>query len=117
MRRIPIVIAAASALFGSGIALADRVAGLAGIPPARATAPQPAASAPALQSGTVSELRADGSQIEIDGKWYVLKPGRSLLLRSGLPVDPSVLAKGQKLRFSLASATPGELALGVVHVP
>lgn len=100
-----------------GAALADRVAGLAGIPPARAAAPAAAASAPALLSGSVSAVQADGARVQIDGKWYVLKPGRSLVLRKGLPVGTDALAKGQQVKFSLATATPGETALGVVHVP
>ncbi len=115
--KFPIVALAGAALLGCQLAVADRVTGLAGIPPARAAVTQPAAAAPALRSGTVSGVRAEGSQIEIDGTWYLLKPGRSLLLHDGLPVGASMLAKGQKLRFSLASATPGETALGVVHVP
>ena len=115
--RTRIVFAVSAGLLACNAALADRVAGLAGIPPARAAASKPVAVAPALLTGVVSGLRPDGSQVEIDGKWYVLKPGRSLLLRNGLPVDASVLAKGQKLKYSLASATPGEMALGVVHVP
>ena len=115
--RTRIVFAVSTGLLACSAALADRVAGLAGIPPAKAMTAQLATAAPALLSGVVSGVRPDGSQVEIDGKWYVLKPGRSLLLRNGLPVDASVLAKGQKLKYSLASATPGEMALGVVHVP
>ena len=112
-----IVIASWVATLACGTALADRVAGIAGIAPARATAAVTAASVPALRTGTISSLRADGTQVEIDGKWYVLKAGRSLLLRKGLPVGADVLAKGQQIKFSLASTTPGEMALGVVHVP
>ena len=115
--RTRIVFAVSAGLLACNAALADRVAGLAGIAPAKAVPAQSAAVAPALLSGVVSGVRPDGSQVEIDGKWYVLKQGRSLLLHNGLPVDASVLAKGQKLKYSLASATPGEMALGVVHVP
>jgi hypothetical protein len=111
----------AAGLLCGGAARADRVVGIAGISAPRPATVQASASSPAaaaaLRSGVVSGLSVDGTQIEIDGKWYRLKPGRSLLLRNGLPVDTGVLAKGQKLRFSLASQTPGEQALGVVHVP
>ncbi len=109
---------AAAALGAGGAAWADRVAGIASIPPAKAAAPpSPAVAAVPLQMGTLSALRSDGAQIEIDGKWWLVKPGRTQLLRNGLPVDASALAKGQKLAFTAASATPGETALGVVHVP
>jgi hypothetical protein len=106
-----------TALLVCGVVQADRVAGLAGIPATRSVAAQPVMPAPMLQSGTVTALWADGSQVEIGGARYLLKPGRSLLLRAGLPVGAGALAVGQKVSFSLASATPGEMALGVVHVP
>ncbi len=113
-----IVMALAAVVLGAGgTAWADRVAGIASIPLAKAAAPPPAAVAVPLQTGTLSALRGDGAQIEIDGKWWLIKPGRTQLLRNGLPVDASALAKGQKLAFTAASATPGETALGVVHVP
>ena len=115
--RTRIVFAVSTGLLACSAALADRVAGLAGIPPAKAMTAQLATAAPALLSGVVSGVRPDGSQVEIDGKWYVVKPGRSLLLRDGLPIGASALAKGQKLRFSLASTVSGETGLGVVHVP
>lgn len=104
------------ALVAGAPALADRVVGIAGLAPARA-ASAAVAPQPPLRAGTVSGLRADGSQVQIDGTWYRLKPGRSLLLRDGRPVGTDALVAGQKLKFSLASATPGESALGVVHVP
>ena len=116
--RIPFVImASVVSLLCVDTALADRVEGLAGIPPVRPVNVQSAGAAPALRSGTVTQARADASRVEVDGKWYVLKPGRSLVLRDGHPVGASALAKGQTIRFSLASSTPGETALGVVHVP
>lgn len=113
---IVMALAVAGLSFGS-VARADRVVGIASIPPAKGAAASPAVAAVALRTGTVSALRSDGAQIEIDGKWFVVKPGRTLLLRNGLPAAASALAKGQKLSFTLASATPGETALGVVHVP
>jgi hypothetical protein len=117
--QIPIVVVASIAWLVCGAARADRVAGLAGIPsvPSRSASAQPVATSPALLSGVVSAVQADGAYVDIDGKRYALERGRSLLLRNGLPVSTNVLAKGQRLRFSLASATPGEMVLGVVHVP
>lgn len=111
------ILALTAALLACDTALADRVAGIAGIPAARSATPQRPPAAPALLTGTVSGVRANGSQVEIDGKWYVLKPGRTVLLRRGLPVGAGELATGQTLSYSLASAVPGEQALGVVHVP
>ena len=102
--------------FGS-LARADRVVGIASIPPAKGAAASSAAAALPLQTGTVSGVRGDGTQVEIDGKWFVVKPGRTQFLRKGLPVDAGTLEKGQKLSYTLASATLGEKALGVVHVP
>lgn len=116
--KVKVALVSLAALLVCSVATADRVAGIAGIPPARAAAPPQAnVVQPALQSGAVSAVRADGTQVEIDGKWYVLKQGRSMVLRGGLPVGAGALAKGQKLSFRLASTTPGETALGVVHVP
>ena len=105
-----------AALLAIGPARADRVAGIAGLPPARA-ASAAVAPAPALVAGNVTALRPDGTQVQIDGKWYRLKPGRSVLLRKGLPVGADALRVGQTLKFSLASNASGETALGVVHVP
>lgn len=115
--KTPIVMALAVAgLWAGSAAWADRVVGIASIPPAKAVA-APAVAAVPLQTGTISGVRGDGAQIEIDGKWFIVKPGRTQLLRKGLPVDAGTLATGQKLSYTLASATPGEKALGVVHVP
>lgn len=113
---IVIAVSAVGLSFGS-VARADRVVGIASIPPAKGAAASPALPAPPLQTGTVSAVRSDGARVEIDGKWYVVKPGRTLLLRNGLPSGAGALVAGQRVKFSLASATPGETALGVVHVP
>jgi hypothetical protein len=116
--KVLIVIALAIAgLWAGGVAHADRVVGIASIPPAKGAAASPAVAVRPLRTGTVSALRSDGAQIEIDGKWFVVKPGRTLLLRNGLPANAAALAKGQKISFTLASASAGETALGVVHVP
>lgn len=117
MRSLIVVVLSIAGLSAGGAVRADRVVGLASIPPARASAPSPSVAPVPLQTGTVSGLRGDGAQVEIDGKWFIVKPGRTQLLRAGLPVGASMLAKGQKLSFTLASATQGEKALGVVHVP
>jgi len=99
-----------------GAAQATRVAGIAGLPP-RVGAAASAPAAPALRQGVVTAVRADGQKIEIDGKWLVAKAGRTQVLQKGLPVAASTLVKGQSVRYSLASETPGETALGVVYVP
>lgn len=106
---------AVAALLTSGAACADRIAGIAGIAPAAVSTTRPADAAQALRSGVVTAVGP--TKVEIDGKWYRIAAGRTLLLRKGLPVPASALAKGQKLSFSLASTTPGEQALGVIHVP
>lgn len=117
MRALILIALAAAGLWAGGAAHADRVVGIASIPPAKGAAAPPAAAAVPLQTGTVTALRSDGAQLEIDGKWFIVKPGRTQLLRDGLPVSTSALVKGQRLSFTLASATPGEQALGVVNVP
>ena len=117
MRTLTVIAVSVVGLSFGSLARADRVVGIASIPPAKSGVAAPTAAAPPLQTGTVSALRADGAQVEIDGKWYVVKPGRTLLLRNGLPSGGGALVAGQRVKFSLASATPGETALGVVHVP
>ena len=69
-----------------------------------------------LKSGVITGTRADGAQLEIDGKWYVVKRGRTQVMRKDAVVGLATLTKGQKVRYRMASAVVGESALEVVYV-
>ena len=100
-----------------GPALALRVLGDSPRPrPAAAEAP----AEPQTVSGVVTALRADGARglrVDIDGRQWLLLNGRTTVLRDGRLADPRSLAVGQAVRYAPASRTPGETALGVIHVP
>ena len=92
---------------------------------ARCPMPQPVAASrlpapPPVASGVVARIRSTdprGSELEIDGRWWLLLPGRTAMMRDGRPVDARALAVGQTVRYAPATATPGETALGILHVP
>ncbi|MDH3209372.1 MAG: hypothetical protein OEM00_08645 [Burkholderiaceae bacterium] len=112
--KTPIVWPLLGFLFACGAVQADRIAGT---PPPKASQAYKTSPAKNILSGSVTDIDASGSQVQIDGRWYVIKQGRTQLLRNGLPLNTGVLSKGQKVRFSMASQTAGELALGVIYVP
>lgn len=77
--------------------------------------------APPTGSGVIAAVRASsdprGVRVQIDGRWWLVLDGRTSVLRDGRLVGAEALAVGQAVRFTLATATPGETALGIVHVP
>ncbi len=77
-------------------------------------------AAPQTMSGVVTQIRSTdprGTEIEIGGRWWLVLGGRTALMRDGRPVDVRALAVGQTVRYAAATTTPGEKALGIVHVP
>ena len=76
---------------------------------------------PDMQTGTITALRGDarqlGTQIEIAGQWLLVLNGRTVVLHKGGLVGVNALRVGQNVKFSMATLTPGETALGVVDVP
>ena len=101
-----------------GPAVAIRIAGA--VPDAQPVAASRLPAPPSVTSGVVARIRSTdprGSEVEIDGRWWLVLPGRTATMRDGRPVDARVLAVGQTVRYAPATATPGEKALGIVHVP
>ena len=91
------------------------------LPPSTRQRPGPAVTVPEMQSGTITGVRSDarqiGTQIEVAGKWLLVMSGRTVVLRKGVLVGADTLRVGQTVKFSMATLTPGETALGVVDVP
>ena len=91
------------------------------LPPSMRQRPGPAVAVPEMQSGTITGVRSDarqiGTQIEVAGKWLLVMSGRTVVLRKGVLVGADTLRVGQTVKFSMATLTPGETALGVVDVP
>ena len=91
------------------------------LPPS--TRPQlgPPVAVPEMRAATITAIRSDarqfGTQLEIGGKWLLVLNGRTAVLRRGLPAGVDALRIGQTVKFSMASLTPGETALGVVDAP
>lgn len=101
-----------------GTAVAIRTVG--DLPEPQPTAASRLPAAPPVASGVVARIRSTdprGSEVEIDGRWWLVLPGRTALMRDGRPVDMRTLAVGQTVRYAPATATLGEKALGIVHVP
>ena len=91
------------------------------LPPSTRQRPGPAVAVPEMQSGTITGVRSDarqiGTQIEVAGKWLLVMSGRTVVLRKGVLVGADTLRVGQTVKFSMATLTPGETALGVVDAP
>ena len=91
------------------------------LPDARSGEPPPAVVAPVVQRGVITAIRPDarqiGTQVEIGGRWLLVLTGRTVVRRAGLPIGADALQVGQTVGFSMATATPGETALGAVYAP
>ena len=91
------------------------------LPDSRPDGPPAVVVAPVVQRGAITAIRPDarqiGTQIEIGGRWLLVLTGRTAVRRAGLPVGVDALQVGQTVGFSMATATPGETALGVVYAP
>ena len=91
------------------------------LPPSTRQRPGLPVAVPDMQSGTITGVRSDarqiGTQIELAGRWLLVMNGRTVVLRKGVLVGADTLRVGQTVKFSMATLTPGETALGVVDVP
>ena len=91
------------------------------LPPSTRPRPGPAVAVPEMQSGTITGVRSDarqlGTQIELAGRWLLVLNGRTVVLRKGVQVGADTLRVGQTVKFSMATLTPGETALGMVDAP
>jgi hypothetical protein len=119
-RRATVRMALAAALIVAGfpgVAQAFRDAGVIDTgPPLR---PDPAPAATDMATGVIDGMRVvhpRGPEVQIAGRWWLVLPGRTQVLRNGVLVDEKALTAGQRVRFLPASKTPGETALGIVHV-
>ncbi len=102
---------------GPGRAAAVRPVGDLPVPAARTAVDPPR---PQAAGGVVTGVRAThprGTEIEIDGRWWLVLRGRTSVLRDGRLLDERALAPGQAVRYAPATLTPGETALGFVQVP
>ncbi|MDQ6681374.1 MAG: hypothetical protein M3Y67_10500 [Pseudomonadota bacterium] len=123
-RHIIITIASALAITAAGPAWAVRVTD-ARVPTTSAMgqAPQPSAAAShaddssSLREGTISDVSAKHDQIEVNGSWLKLVEGKTRVFREGRATSGDALAKGQKVKFTLAPGDAGRTTLGVVYVP
>lgn len=119
MKTMPSLALAVVSLALHGAARAFAVTGL--LPPS--TPPRITGSTvavPETRSGVITAVRADparGTWIEIGGRALLVRAGRTVVLRNGLPVDVGTLRAGQTVKYSMATTTPGETALGVVDAP
>ena len=95
------------------------------VPPPTAAAvlnaPKPDAAAQAddrssLRQGVVAAVSADAAWVYVNGSWLRIASGTKLF-RQGRPVAAGALAKGQLLRFTLATGAADRKTLGVVYVP
>lgn len=69
-----------------------------------------------LADGMIASVNDKGDQIEVHGTWLKLVDGQTQVFRQGKRVTGSALAKGQRIRFSLAAGAD-RTTLGLVYVP
>lgn len=69
-----------------------------------------------LTDGMIASINDKGDQIEVHGTWLKLVDGQTQVYRQGKRVTGSALAKGQRIRFSLAAGAD-RTTLGLVYVP
>lgn len=83
------------------------------------TAAQAASSADdssSMREGVISAISDKRDQVEINGTLFKIVQGKTQVIRNGRSVKPDDLAKGQKVRFTLAGASD-RATLGAVYVP
>lgn len=120
MKSMVVAALAALALAGPPPAVAVREAGDLPVRQARSASNASRPAAPEPRSGVVSAVRAvasRGTEIEIDGRRWLVLRGRTAVLRGDRLLDESALAAGMAVRYVPASSVPGEQALDFVQVP
>ena len=90
-------------------------------PPNAAAAAAAAAShaddSSSLREGAITGVSTNHDQIEVNGSWLKLAPGKTRLFRRGTAVTGDVLVKGQIVKFTLMPGDAQRSTLGVVYVP
>ena len=92
---------------------------------ARPAAPSDDAAAAAAHADDSSSMRVGAitgvttahDQIEVNGSWLKVLPGKTRLFRHGKAVTSEVLVKGQLVKFTLLPGDAERSTLGVIYVP
>ena len=117
-------VAAAVTLATAGQASAVRVTGAQAPSPEtvrQAVQPSPAAShaddSSSLREGVITGVSVHHDQIEVNGSWLKLVDGKTRVFRQGRAIKRDELAKGQKIKFTLASVDAESAIVGALYVP
>ena len=70
-----------------------------------------------MREGAITGVTTTHDQIEINGSWLKLAPGKTRLFRQGRAVTSEVLVKGQLVKFTLMPGDAERATLGVIYVP
>ena len=70
-----------------------------------------------MREGAITGVTTTHDQIEINGSWLKLAPGKTRLFRQGKAVTSEVLVKGQLVKFTLMPGDAERATLGVIYVP
>lgn len=70
-----------------------------------------------MREGVITGVSEKRDQLEINGSWLRLSEGTTRVFRQGRAVKRDELAKGQKVKFTLATGVADRSTLGVVYVP
>ena len=70
-----------------------------------------------MREGAITGVTTAHDQIEVNGSWLKLAPGKTRLFRQGRAVTPEVLVKGQLVKFTLMPGDAERATLGVIYVP
>ena len=84
---------------------------------AAAAAASHADDSSSLREGAITGVSTNHDQIEVNGSWLKLAPGKTRLFRRGTAVTGDVLVKGQIVKFTLLPGDAQRSTLGVVYVP
>lgn len=70
-----------------------------------------------MREGAITGVTTAHDQIEVNGSWLKLSPGKTRLFRQGKAVTSEVLVKGQLVKFTLMPGDAERSTLGVIYVP
>lgn len=70
-----------------------------------------------MREGVITGISEKHDQIEINGSWLKLAEGTTRIFQRGRGATRDDLAKGQKVKFTLAPSDAGHSTLGAVYVP
>ena len=70
-----------------------------------------------MREGVITAISDKRDRIQVNGSWLKLADGATRVFRQGRAVQPDALAKGQKVRFTLAAGVADRSTLGAIYVP